>query len=211
MRQSNSWVSILAVIFSMLSSLGCAINKAATRGELSTISSLTVVRYPTPAITRETSGAALAGFILFGGLGAAAAMAATTERGEAPLEFGQLILQAFMQRVAQEIPEWPAMTVVERPVDERSMPTGPTLALRIGLFHLSTYYSGLEADATIEMARAGGEVIWRKSFRYTSRVYDRNRSPDEFKADDNKLLKEELRFAADRIADEFIKDLKGSK
>ena len=138
-------------------------------------------------------------------------MAATTEREEAPLDFGQLILQAFTQRVAQEIPEWPAMTVVERAVDESSTPTGPTLALRINLFHLSNVYSGLETQATIEMARTDGEVIWRKWFRYTSRQYDRVRSPDEFKADDNKLLKEELRFAADRMADAFIEDLKASK
>ena len=66
MRQSKSWVSILAVIFSMLSSLGCAINKAVTRSELSAIASLTVVRYPTPAITGTAPGAADVGFILLG-------------------------------------------------------------------------------------------------------------------------------------------------
>jgi hypothetical protein len=55
------------------------------------------------------------------------------------------------------------------------------------------------------MTRADGEVIWSKGFQYYSRQADRMRNVDEFKADNNKLLNEEMHFAAERTADAFIK------
>jgi len=205
---------MLAVTFSFLPSLGCTgPYKALTRRELTTIASLTVVRYPTPTMTVETSermGLAVAAILLTGGVGALAAAPFVGEKRETPVDFGHLILQAFTQRVPQEIPEWPTMNFIEGPIEESSMPTGPILALRVNLFNFNDHL-GLETVATIEMVRADREVIWRKWFRYYSRTYDRVRTSDEFMANDNKLLKEEVRFAADRMADVFIEDLKASK
>ena len=155
-----------------------------------------------------TVGKQLAGFLLLGGIGAAIAIEMGKKEG--PLDFGQLVLQSFTRRVAQEIPEWPAMNITEQPVDESYAPTGPTLALRTGDSTLSDTM-GFIGSTTLAMARADGEKIWRQRFGYYSRKYDRMRSLDEFKADDNKLLKEEMRFAADLTAEAFIDDLRASK
>jgi hypothetical protein len=156
----------------------------------------------------DTVGRDLVGFLLLGGIGSI--IASELGRKEAPLDFGDLVLQSFAQRVAQEVQEWPIMSIVEQPVDENHAPTKPTLFVRTNDIVLSDVL-GFFAASTIELVGREREIIWQKSFGYSSSKYDRMRTLDEFKADDNKLLKEEMRFAADQTAHAFIEDLRASK
>ena len=208
MGQFASGFRSVSSAFLVFSLIGCATTKAVTRQDLSTIKSVAVVRYATPQMPEITAGKQLAGFLLLGGIGAAIAIEASKK--EAPLDFGELVLQSFATRVKQQIPEWPAMTIAEKPVDAKDLPGGPTLALRVRLIELSDSI-GLRTFSTIEMTRADGEVIWSKWFQYYSRQADRMRSIDEFKADDNKLLNEEMHYAAERTVAAFIEHLRESK
>lgn len=195
----------ISASFLVLCSISCATTKAITRQDLSAIKSVSVVRYTTPQMPEITAGKQLVGFLLLGGIGAAIAIEASKK--DAPLDFGEIVLQLFMDRVTKQIPEWPAMAIMEKPVESKELPPGPTLALRIRLIELSDSL-GLRTFSTIEMTRGDGAIIWSKWFQYYSRQADRMRSVDEFKADNNKLLNEEMHYAAERTVDAFIEHLR---
>jgi hypothetical protein len=208
MQRSISALFILMTLLVSLSSFGCVTSKAVTRAELRAIRSADAVRYPTPAMYEDTVGRDLAGFLLLGGLGSI--IASELGRKDAPRDFGDLVLQSITQRVAKEVQDWPIMSIVEQPVDENYAPTKPTLFVRTNEIVLSDTL-GFHEATTIELAGREREKIWRKLVQYNSRKYDRMRTLDEFKADDNKLLKEEMRFAADKMVYAFIEDLRASK
>jgi hypothetical protein len=147
----------LSAAFLVLSLVSCTTTKTITRQDLSAIKSVSVVRYATPQMPEITAGKQLVGFLLLGGIGAAIAIEAS--KTDAPLDFGELVLQSFTNRVTQQVPEWPPMTVAGKPIDSKDLPGGPTLALRVRLIELSDAI-GLRTFSTIEMTRADGEVIW---------------------------------------------------
>jgi hypothetical protein len=102
------------------------------------------------------------------------------------------------------------MTVRDQSVEEDYVQPGPALVLRTS--NIAFYdVMGFSVITWVEMTRGDGESIWRNRFWYKSSSYDRTRSLEEFKADGNKLLNEEMRFAAQVTADAFVEELRPSK
>ncbi len=59
------------------------------------------------------------------------------------------------------------------------------------------------------MKDSKGEVIWEKSFKYSSIEFARvQRSSGDLLANDKKLLGEEIEFAADKTVADFIAHFK---
>jgi len=68
--------------------------------------------------------------------------------------------------------------------------------------------NGFLSKTMVTMKDSQGEVLWQKSFTYVSKDFERDKGIDEFEADDGKLLREEIEFAADKTAADFIQHLK---
>lgn len=73
-------------------------------------------------------------------------------------------------------------------------------------YYIDTDY-GLAILVRAEMGDSKGIVPWGKDFAYDSREYKRYRDIEELKADNFKLLREEIEFAAEATVSDFIKDL----
>ena len=61
------------------------------------------------------------------------------------------------------------------------------------------------------MIDSGGNLLWEKSFTYTSRKFNRNSNLDEFEADNGKSLKDEIKFAVEQTVSDFIGHFKAEK
>lgn len=70
------------------------------------------------------------------------------------------------------------------------------------------YGLGFLSHVVATMKDSEGSVLWKKNFLYSSKKFDRKRSIDEYKADDFKLLKEEIEFAAEKTTTDFIEHFK---
>ncbi len=198
-------------VFVCLGSLvfqGCAMNTPFVHDDLRVISSLKVVRHQPPDIY-EIGGRLLVAYLLAGPI--AVLVAAELTKEEARLDFGEFVMTKFVERVSKEIPNWPPMTVEEQPIGGDYTFTSGTL-LEFEVTDLTLHWiTGFEARVNATMKNSEDDVLWRKSFGYRSRDFDRQRSIDEFKADNAKLLKEEMKFAADKTVSDFIEHFKGEK
>ncbi len=130
--------------------------------------------------------------------------------------YHELVVKKFCERAGKEISGWQPMMVEDRLVDSHYIKNflmnnpGPLLLLvSKGYFApiLSTG-SGFKSNYSAVLYDSEGNVVWQKNFKYSSKKYDRYRSIDEYKADNFKLLKEEMEFAADTIVSDFIADIK---
>ena len=70
-------------------------------------------------------------------------------------------------------------------------------------------FHGFLSGVTATMETSDGNVLWQKSFDYSSTRFDRVRTIDEFKADNAKLLREEMVFATEKTVSELIDHLRG--
>lgn len=210
MNKSYVRIMIFVLLTSTVFLQGCAMDKPFVKKDMTSISPLlNVVRYETPRMTEETLGRVLTGAILFGGIGAA--VAASMVEAKKPIDFGELIMKKFIERGSKEIPNWPLLTIEEQPVaEEYSFQSGNLLEFKVSELRLHSI-QGLITSSTATMKKYDGNVLWQKSFRYRSKKYDRGRSIDEFKADNSKLLKEEMDFAAEKTISDFIEHFKGGK
>lgn len=71
-----------------------------------------------------------------------------------------------------------------------------------------TIYGGLAITTKADLYNNEGRIVWSRLCYYRSRDFSVNKTIDEYVADQMKLLIKEIPFAADKIADDFIKDLK---
>jgi hypothetical protein len=60
------------------------------------------------------------------------------------------------------------------------------------------------------MKAPDGEVLWQKSYLYLSKDYGREKSLEELEANNCELLKQEMLFAAEQTANDFLKHLNGT-
>jgi len=67
---------------------------------------------------------------------------------------------------------------------------------------------GFLSITNVKMVDNKGEMLWEKEFIYKSQEFGRGRELEEFKAEDGKLLKDEIEFAAEKTASAFIEHLK---
>jgi hypothetical protein len=129
-------------------------------------------------------------------------------------KINELVMRKFVERSGKEIPGWPPMIVEEQPVKNKKdyfkqysgtkmlflNATNRAPCLYTG-YGFGSYFYGFLVDSE-------GDVIWGKIFTYFSQGWGRQKSVEEYKADNFKLFKEEIEFAADTIVSDFIEDIK---
>ncbi len=214
MRRMISWALISFWTFSSVFLHGCAATTPFTQKDMSAISPLKVARYETPQINEMTFGrmllGATVGAVLFAGVGAGLgyglAMGSVDKQAPIP-DLGKLVMDKFVERASKEIPNWPTTTFEEQPIGEDySYKSGTLLTFRAS--GLLDFGAGLLTQVYATMTDSKGNVLWKKAFLYKSSDFDRKKSIDEYEADNFKLLKEELEFAADKTVSDFIEHFK---
>jgi len=192
---------------------GCATDKPLVKRDLASLTPLKVVRHNTPEIKIHTVGGMVLGGLLFGGFGMEAVGAA---RGKALREqsslpdYGQLVMSKVIERLPKEIPDWPRMIVEDKPV-ESDYVYKPGFLLAFDIDAMTRYSvgpKGFNAITSAEMHGPNGDLIWRKQFFYSQHQSGRDRELNELEADNAKLLKEEMDFAAEKTVTDFIEDLR---
>jgi len=92
---------------------------------------------------------------------------------------------------------------------ESTRTTGPLLEFHVDRITLysSGATKGLSTITNAEIRSANGDVIWRRQFIYSQNP-GRAGDLEELEADNGKLLKEEMNFAAEATVKDFINHLK---
>jgi hypothetical protein len=125
----------------------------------------------------------------------------------------ELIMKQFCERASKEIPGWPSMVVEEQPVtyDFKKKffknQSGYLLLLETyPALHTSSKL-GFESLNRAAIYESKKDVFWLKDFKYSSKDYRRNLGLEENRADNFKLLKEEVEFAAETTVSDFIQTI----
>ncbi len=92
---------------------------------------------------------------------------------------------------------------------------GVLLAFSVQVWGLSYAGGGKAGDAngflsitTVKMVDNTGEVLWEKEFTYKSEEFGRGQKLEEFDAENGKLLKEEIEYAAEKTVSAFFQHFK---
>lgn len=213
---------VVVLLITLLFIQGCATtDKRLALNELEKIGSMKVVRYETPKLLKATAGSqaiAITG-IMFGALGGAfggaLSIAAESRAGRALAEecnlpdFGEVVLNGFVERVPAEVPGWPTMDVERIPVGEEiAFKSGYSLLIEVAQVRVKDG-SGLSTTTTAQLVDSDRNVLWQRKMTYTSEKFNRCTSLEELEADKGKLLREELAYAAEKTIVDFIDHLKG--
>jgi hypothetical protein len=67
------------------------------------------------------------------------------------------------------------------------------------------------ATTLVKMKDLKGNVLWEKSFTYKGSNFKRIHSVEDFKAEDGFILQEEMEFAADTTASDFIRHFESGR
>ena len=71
--------------------------------------------------------------------------------------------------------------------------------------------NGFYSDTIVSMKDSAGNTLWKKNFTYISGNFKRSRSVDEFLANHEQLLREEIVFASEKTVSDFIEHFKKGK
>ena len=202
---------------------GCATSPpfqdiAFTASGSQSLSPLKVVRHEVPIATKVARGQ-MAMPVLFGPLGALALAAAQQGGGKELMEryrlpdYGELVVEIFVKLAAREVPGWPEMVVEGKPVARDFSYPGALLTVSPGslIFSTTEDLRGFNAGVVVRLTDPRGNVLWQTQFMYQSKTSGRARDWEEFEADEAKLLKEEMDFAADTTAAYLVRHLKGER
>ncbi len=218
--------------------VGCSpkYNKPLANHDLASLGPIKVVRHETPGIVKasgtETGILALATLavpggsaLLFVGDAYGKARGAGTQ-GMIP-DFGSVVMEKFLDGVSRDVPDCPKLSVVTEPLkddfsehsaviefDVKRLAYGSVDLTRGGIIIEHGLDKGIIADGflsktVVTMKDPQGEVLWQKGYIYLSKDFDREMSLDELEADNYCLLKEEITFAAEKTAEDFISHLNG--
>jgi hypothetical protein len=218
---------------------GCASsNTQFTKKDMQSSEPVKVVRYETPGIMKstgtETAFLALVTLAAPGGtallvVGDQYAKARGSDTQTRIPDFGSLVMNKFAERMPIARPDWPELTLVREPLKEDYSEKSTVIELRVnrlayGSLDLTRGGIALErgldkgivcdgflSKTAVTMKDAGGEILWEKSFVYLSEDFARAKGVDELEADNFKLLREEMEFAADKTVADFIEHLNGEK
>lgn len=221
-------ISLLMVFTWMISSFllqACATNKPYIKKDFSSLAPLKVVRYETPGIERSTKTETLlmttAVIALPGGsalllLNDKYCEARGQEMQKKIPDFGLLVMNNFIEKLKNEVPDFPGLTLECEPVGKNYTDESSTLisfkVKRVAYGFLDVLRgggNGFYSKTIVTMTDPHGDVLWQKKFVYLSKDFDRAKELDELEADDARLLKEEMHFAAEKTAADFIAHLKG--
>jgi len=197
-----------------------------------------VCRYETPGIMKSTGTETfLMAAIEMGAPGGSALLVLGDEynraRGSGTQskipDFGSLVMDKFVEQVKVAKPDWPQLSVILTPLQEDFSEKCMVIEFKVsrvayGSLDLTkggiVFERGLDkglvtngflSKTMVTMKDSEGEVIWEKSYIYLSDNFGREKSLDELEADDYKLLKEEMAFAAEKTAEDFVEHLTGVK
>ena len=218
MRKKFTLVMIVVCIISTVFQ-GCATyrDKAFVKQDMTLLAPLKVVRHETPNIWKLSPGGTAGGLLLGGiiGLRVSAELSGKKLREKIDIpDFGQLVMDKFVARAGNEVPNSPAMDIEKEPINsEYSYKAGNIVEFKLTYNPCLTFEKGgcFGSVTTVMLKNMNGNVIWKKTFAYVSKEYGRQRKLEEFEADNGKLLKEEMDFAAEETVSNFIKHFKGDK
>lgn len=237
MKKLTPWPLVVVLTVSFLVLQGCASsNKQFTNQNLSSLEPIKVCRYETPGIMKSTgTETALLALVTLAAPGGSALLVVGDEYARARgsdtqtmiPDFGSLVMNKFLERIHNERSDRPALTVMQDPLKEDFSEkctvmefkvnrvaygsidlTRGGIALERGL-DKGVVSNGFLSKATVTMKDSQGEVLWQKSYVYLSENFDRSMSVDELEADNFNLLREEMEFAAEKTAANFIEHLNG--
>jgi hypothetical protein len=180
------------------------------KGTLSGLPTVKAVRYETPVMKVATLGGALLAVpavVVVLPLQAAITTSREKRNSAQVSDYGYMLMTRFVERASKEIPGWPSTTMVKDPVKDDYKDTDPLLEFKVERL-LYAFLVGIRAESVVTLRNASGEVLWQDSFIYKSSDFDRKKSIDEYEADNFRLLREEIWFAADKTADSFLSHLK---
>jgi hypothetical protein len=213
---------ILSCLLLIISTLqACTLpNKPYVKKDTAPVPSLKVARYETSAFRTYQVGNMISiivvSGVLFGGIGAGIGYAihrGVSQESDDPQRpnFGKMVMDQFIERSKNEIPNWPSMIIEEKtitaPLQDRVC---HILEFKVEDIKLETGSCVLIIETTITMRDIDGNVLWEKGYAYDSSAFKRTSYLDGLKADDYKLFKEEYAFAAEKTVTDFIEHFKGS-
>jgi hypothetical protein len=215
---------IILMVISLLFLQSCTTDKTFIKKDVTSLAPLKVVRYDTPGILRSTMAETLflttAAVALPGG----SALILLNDgyckaRGETMQtkipDFGYLVMNKFIERMNMETSKWPVLTFEPKPVGEDYAESCTLIEFKVK--RLAYGYldfvrgggNGFLSKTVVTMKDPNGEILWQKSFTYLSKDFKRDKNIDEFEAEDGRLLKEEMEFAAEKTVSDFIAHLNG--
>lgn len=130
-------------------------------------------------------------------------------------DFGLLVMNKFVEKIKIEIPDFPALTVACNPVDEEYSEPITLISFKVKrvaygfLDPLRGSGNNFSSKTVVTMTDPQGNILWEKNFLYLSENFGRSKEIDELEADDARLLIEEMEFAAEQTAADFVADLNG--
>jgi hypothetical protein len=204
------WQALFAAFLSISLLVSCAANTPLVEENLNSQLPLTVVRYNTPEMKSMGMGKALTVALLSGGIGLAVAIEASGET--TPLDFCKLVMDKFVQRIPQDYPQWPNMSVEDRPIVEAQKIPLPRLEFKVTNLGIGWIgRDGFTSTTIVDMIGPDNLTLWKKEFTYFSVDFKRKATIDEFLAENGRLLLQEMDFAADRTVENFVTHLKGQR
>jgi len=209
---------LLLVIFILQ---GCALpNQPYVKKDASAAPPLKVVRYETATFRTYNTGNMIASIVvpgvLIGGIGAGIGYAihrgmSTESDDPARPDFGKIVMDKFIERSKNEIPNWPNMLVEEKIIKEPlSDKQYAVLELQVVDIRVELRTNVLMIDTIITMKDRENNIIWQKGYAYDSGDFRRINTIEALKVDNYKLLKNEYDFAANETITDFIMHFKNS-
>ncbi len=239
MQKGYSWFLPLLIFVALFLNQGCSStsSQALLNRDRAALGPIKMVRYETPGILKssgtETGVMALATLAVPGGsalfvVGDAYNKARGAETQSLIPDFGSVVMDKFLDSVYQTAPGWPELSVVREPLKEELTEKTTTIELDVkrlayGSIDLTrggiildrgmdkgVIADGFMSKTLVTMKGPQGDVLWQKSYVYLSKDHDRGMSLDELEANDCSLLKEEMMFAAEKTAEDFVNHLNGN-
>lgn len=228
---SNPFMIIFVLVCFIVFLQGCTKNKVFVKKDLITLSPLKMVRVKS-SIEKKTLGGffestffcgcclgCLGGF-LFPMILDSCAQGVRMDAGEEVIkkcdlqDYGQIVMNQFVERVSNEIPNWPEMTIEDKPVKWNYVyESGYLLIVRFTHIRLTSYgkLKGLSTTTSIHMKSPDGNLLDGHTFIYDPSEFDRNRDLEELEENNCELLKEDFKFAAEKTVSDFIEYFKGGQ
>ena len=201
-------IGILAIFLS-----SCVQSVPFVNRDSNSLGPIKVVMYKTPKINVATLGGlflqSLGGLLTAPvGISINKNAAQKVEGGVELLDFGGFVMMHFSERAGQEISNWPQMVIMDQPVNKGyESADGNQLEFGVDKWGVAGRY--FYSLTIVTMKNSEGQILWKKAFSYHSSTYGRGMAFEEFLANNGKLLKEEVAFAADLTVSDFINHLKG--
>ena len=237
MKKLTPCTLVAVLTASLLFLQGCAsTNTPYTSKNLSSLEPVKVCRYETPGIMKSTgTETALLALVTLAVPGGSALLVVGDEYNKARgsdtqtriPDFGSLVMNKFLERLKKDRTDWPVLTALQEPLKEDFSEKCTVIEFKVSRvaygsidltrggivlergFDKGVVSNGFLSKTTVTMKDPQGEVLWQKSFVYLSENFDRGMSVEELEADNFSLLKEEIEFAAEKTAEDFLAHLNG--